>query len=151
MDAQVSRTMNASPERVFAELSDGWTYTSWVVGAMHMRDVDPTWPKEGARLHHRVGVWPIGTSDTTQVLECEPPHRLVLQARGWPAGEARIVFTLEADGAGACTVTMDEWPTHGPGRMMRNALGSALIRQRNRETLERLACRVENRPLDQPA
>ena len=139
-----------TPERVFAELSDGWMYTAWVVGASHMRDVDSTWPQPGAHLHHTVGTWPLGVSDTTEVLESEPPHRLVLQARAWPTGEARIVLTIEADPDG-CTVTMEEWPTNGTARILHNPLGSALIRRRNREALDRLAALVENRPQHQPA
>lgn len=145
MDARVSRIMRASPERVFAELSDGWSYTGWVVGATHIRNVDRNWPEPGARLHHSVGAWPMGVADSTQVVECEAPRHLVLQARAWPAGEARIVLTIEPASEG-CEVTMNEWPTHGPGRVLHNRLGQALLRRRNRETLLRLACRVENRP-----
>ena len=44
---EVSRQVTASPERVFAELADGWTYVGWVVGATHVRDVDDTWPQPG--------------------------------------------------------------------------------------------------------
>jgi uncharacterized protein YndB with AHSA1/START domain len=141
--------MRVSPERVFAELSDGWMFTAWVVGTSHMRDVDDNWPEPGSRLHHRLGMWPFGISDSTLVVEHEPPHRLVLQARAWPAGEGRIELTVEPDDAG-CTVTMDEWATDGPARITHNPLGYWLIRRRNTETLDRLAALVERRPLHQP-
>jgi uncharacterized protein YndB with AHSA1/START domain len=147
---RVSRTMRVTPERVFAELSDGWMFTIWVVGTSHMRDVDANWPQPGARLHHRLGAWPFGISDSTMVLECDPPHRLVLQARAWPAGEARIVLAIEPHPDG-CKITMDEWPTNGPARIAHNPLGYWLIRRRNTETLQRLACLVENRRQYQPA
>ncbi|WP_324188972.1 SRPBCC family protein [Nocardia farcinica] len=45
----------ADIERAFAVLSDGWLYAGWVVGASHIRDVDPDWPGVGSRIHHSVG------------------------------------------------------------------------------------------------
>ncbi|MEE3920737.1 hypothetical protein V2I01_28445 [Micromonospora sp. BRA006-A] len=67
-------------------LADGWTYSDWVVGTAHVRDVDDTWPRVGSRLHHRAGPWPFSLQDKSTVLECRAPHRLVLRAGLWPAG-----------------------------------------------------------------
>lgn len=39
--ATVSRTVHASPEKVFAVLGDGWLYGLWVVAASRIRDVEP--------------------------------------------------------------------------------------------------------------
>jgi uncharacterized protein YndB with AHSA1/START domain len=144
--AEVTKHIAAAPERVWAELSDGWMFTGWVVGATHIRGVDEGWPEPGTRLHHQVGAWPLVLSDTTQVLECEEPSRLVLQARAWPVGEARVVLTLEADGDGTL-VRMAERPTHGLAKALHTPLQDALLRRRNTESLERLACIAENRPL----
>ncbi|PZS20332.1 MAG: polyketide cyclase [Pseudonocardiales bacterium] len=152
--------MAVTPERLWAELSDAWTFTGWVVGASHIRGVDGSWPAVGARLHHQVGVWPLVVSDSTAVIESDPPRRLVLQARAWPAGEARVELTVTADGTGSM-VRMAEWPTHGPGRWLHNPLQDALLRRRNIESLQRLADIAQNRSdprlrgtqrgLDQPA
>lgn len=87
---EVRRLVHAPPSAVWAVLSNGWLYPSWVVGASRMRAVDPAWPRVGARLHHSVGAWPLLISDSTSVVESVPEQRLVLQARGWPLGEARI-------------------------------------------------------------
>jgi uncharacterized protein YndB with AHSA1/START domain len=144
--AEVSKRMGASPERVWAELSDGWMFTGWVVGASHIRGVDPGWPQPGTRLHHQVGAWPITVNDTTQSIEADPPHRLVLQARAWPVGEARIVLTLTPDGDGTI-VEMTEWPTDGSAKWLHSPVQDALLKKRNVESLERLACLVENRPI----
>lgn len=144
--AEVTKHIAAPPDRVWAELSDGWMFTGWVVGATHIRDVDGAWPAAGARLHHQVGAWPLVLSDTTQVLECEQPRRLVLQARAWPMGEARVVLILEPDGDGTL-VRMSEWPTHGLAKATHTRLQDALLRRRNTESLERLACIAEKRPL----
>src|ERR671933_372953 len=104
---EVTRKVDAPPERVWAVLSDGWLYPSWVVGASRMRAVSDNWPDVGARLHHSAGVWPAVVNDETIVLESEPPRRLKLQAKGWPAGEATIEVRIESDGS-ECKVTMLE-------------------------------------------
>ena len=145
----VSRDVAATPERVWAVLADGWLYAGWVVGASRMRDVDADWPAPGARLHHSVGVWPLLINDTTSVLESDPAQRLVLQARAWPAGEARIELTLEplddVNGRPGCRVTMAEAPTNGPGRTLHNPVNEMLLLRRNVESLLRLARVAEGR------
>jgi uncharacterized protein YndB with AHSA1/START domain len=145
--AEVSKRINASPERVWVELSDGWMYTGWVVGASHIRGVDGHWPDTGSRLHHEVGAWPLTVRDSTQVIESVPAQRLVLQARAWPAGEARIELSLEPDGTGTI-VRMVEYPTNGAAKVLHNPVNEAILTKRNRESLDRLACIAENRPLD---
>lgn len=147
--AEVSKHMAAPPAKVWAELADGWMYTGWVVGATHIRDVDGNWPAVGAELHHQVGAWPLVVSDSTAVVESDPPRRLVLQARAWPMGEAKIVLTVEPDGEGSL-VCMAEAPTDGPGRWLHNPVQDALLRRRNMESLERLASIAENRPSPGP-
>jgi uncharacterized protein YndB with AHSA1/START domain len=144
--AETSKHIAAPPAKVWAELADGWMYTGWVVGATHIRAVDGNWPAVGAELHHQVGAWPMVVSDSTAVVESEPPRRLVLQARAWPVGEARVELTIEADGDGSL-VRMAEAPTDGPGRWLHNPVQEALLRRRNVESLERLACIAENRPM----
>jgi hypothetical protein len=65
---EVTRLVDAPPAEVFATLADGWTYPLWVVGAAHMRAVDPAFPAVGSKLHHSVGLWPLLIEDTTEVL-----------------------------------------------------------------------------------
>lgn len=142
---EVGRRVHASPEQVFAVLSNGWLYPSWVVGASRMRDVEEHWPAVGSRLHHSFGVWPVLLNDSTQVLVCDPPRRLVMQARGWPAGEATVELRITPDGDGS-QVTLLEDATEGPGRLVPQPLRAAAIAPRNRETLRRLAFLAEGRP-----
>jgi uncharacterized protein YndB with AHSA1/START domain len=142
---EIKRLIEATPAQVFAVLSDGWLYPSWVVGASRIRDVDPNWPEVGSRLHHSFGVWPVVVDDTTQVLECDPEHRLVLQARGWPAGEATVTLRLSEDGPGQCLVTITEDVSRGPGRVVPGFLRQPVIGYRNTESLQRLAYLAEGR------
>jgi uncharacterized protein YndB with AHSA1/START domain len=143
------RRFKCSPEQVFAVLNDGWTYPLWVVGASRMRDVDDGWPAPGTRLHHSFGVWPALIDDTTEVLELEPGKRLVLEARGWPIGKARVEITVEANGDGSSLVRITEDATGGPVQLVPEQVRLATIDFRNRETLRRLSYIAEGRASNQ--
>ena len=140
----VSTVIAAPPEQVWKVLADGWLYPLWVVGASTMRQVDDHWPAPGARLHHSVGVWPAMIDDTTSSLACEEGSRLELQARAWPAGEARVVLRLRPV-PGGTEVVMREYADTGPARLVPHLLQAPLIRARNRESLRRLSALAEGR------
>lgn len=137
--AIVEQVMDAPPERVFEVLADGWTYSDWVVGTAHVRGVDDGWPQVGSRLHHRAGPWPFSVTDASQVLACEPPHRLVLRVGIWPAGEGIVDFTLERLDGGRTRVRMGEDFAAGPLRWVWSGINNLVLRPRNKETLSRLS------------
>ena len=145
---EVQRDVRVSPSDVFSVLADGWLYSGWVVGASRIRAVEEHWPSPGAKIHHSVGTWPALIDDTTEVLECVPDQRLVLQARGWPLGEGTVYLDLEevADG---CSVRMQEDATRGPGRFIPKPLRQISILPRNRESLRRLQLIAEGRAAHQ--
>jgi hypothetical protein len=144
MTAVSQRRICAPVGAVQAVLSDGWLWAGWVVGATHIRDVDESWPRVGARLHHRVGAWPVTISDHTEVLAAEPEKLLALRVRAWPAGEGEVRLELRADGDGT-VVVMREKPTSGPVRLLPGLAVNWLLRARNRESLARLASIAERR------
>jgi uncharacterized protein YndB with AHSA1/START domain len=141
----VSREVEASPEAVWRVLADGWAYAQWVVGASRVRAVDHDWPAEGARIHHSFGLWPVVINDTTVVRTSRPAQEIALTARGWPAGEADVVLTIDEDGPGQCTVTIAEDAVSGPGTLVPKPVRQAVIAPRNREALRRLAYLAERR------
>jgi uncharacterized protein YndB with AHSA1/START domain len=143
--ASESRHVDATPERVWAQLADGWIYPVWVVGAAHIRDVDPRWPAPGTKLRHKVGAWPFSVSDETEVVESVAAARLVLRAKAWPLGEAKVIIELTAKDGGTF-VEMREEPISGPGRWINNPLQELGLKLRNRESLARLATLAERRP-----
>jgi uncharacterized protein YndB with AHSA1/START domain len=141
----VTRTVDAPAQAVWDVLADGWFYATWVVGASRVRDVDLSWPAEGARIHHSFGVWPALISDTTHVLRSNAPTELALLAKGWPAGEAEVLITVTPDGQDSCTVAMAEDAVNGPGTLLPRPLRQLAIGPRNVEALRRLAYMDEGR------
>ncbi|GAA0584922.1 SRPBCC family protein [Paractinoplanes ferrugineus] len=137
-------------EQVFAVLSDAWTYSDWVVGTAHIRDVDPGWPAVGTRLHHKAGPWPLSLKDSSTVLEMTPDRHLKLKAGLWPLGEATVDIRLEPAGPGATRVTMSEEFDAGPLQAMRNKVNDLLLHGRNTEALSRLADLAENSRVPAP-
>jgi uncharacterized protein YndB with AHSA1/START domain len=141
---RLERLMDATPDHVWSILCDGWLYPLWVVGASRMREVDDGWPAVGTRLHHSVGSWPLLIDDTTSVLECDPGKKLVLKARAYPAGDAKVVLQLEASGA-KTLVSIDEDAMSGPGRLVPKPARALGLVWRNTEALRRLAYLTERR------
>lgn len=141
------------PERVFEVLSDPFTYQEWVVGTSKIRGADPEYPQVGSRLHHRVGLGPIGVRDHTEVIELEQDRRIVLDAFMRPVARARVRITLEPHEDGTM-VLMEEGPADAWSKLtMGGPLVEPLLRIRNTEALSRLrrvALRGGN-PIDTPA
>jgi uncharacterized protein YndB with AHSA1/START domain len=139
-----ARLINAPVEDVFAVLTDGWSYASWVVGASRIRDVEAGWPEPGHSIHHSVGAWPLLINDTTTVEQYEPLHYLRLRVRAWPTGEGVVEFeATERDGQ--CHLVMREHPAKGPATLLPKPLVDQILHLRNAETLERLALLAEGR------
>ena len=136
--AIVQRTVQASPEQIFAVLADGWTYSDWVVGTVHIRDVDEQWPAVGAELHHKAGPWPLSLHDSSTVLAMVPNRVLKLRAGLWPLGSAVVEIILDPLPGGATRVTMKEDFEAGPLLFLRNKLNDLVLHRRNIESLRRL-------------
>jgi hypothetical protein len=138
------RFIEASPERVFDVLADGWLFPSWVVGASRIRDVGDDWPAVDSKIHHSFGVWPAVIDDTTSVVEWDPPRRAEFVARGWPLGEAHVILAAKAR-KGGCVVRMEEYASAGPGTVVPAPIMVAMLNVRNTEALQRLAWLAEGR------
>ena len=137
--AIVQRTIQATPDRIFAVLADGWSYSDWVVGTTHIRNVDPHWPAPGSKLHHKAGPWPISLEDTSTVLAMVPDRSLTLKAELWPLGAATVRIDLEPAGPTATRVIMHEDFHAGPLQWAKNKVNDLILHRRNLESLRRLA------------
>ena len=146
--AIVQRTVQAPPEKVFAVLADGWTYSDWVVGTAHIRDVDPSWPAPGSKLHHKAGPWPLSIKDSSTVVSMMPDRELILMVGLWPLGQARVRFLLEPVGATATRIVMEEDFEAGPLLAVRNKINDLILHRRNLESLLRLSDIATRSPVD---
>lgn len=135
----VERVIKAPPERVFAVLADGWSYSDWVVGTAHIRGVDPGWPEPGTKLYYQAGLCPLTISDTTLVLESQPPVRLVLRPRLRVLGHLTVRFDLAPVDTDATRVTLTENIEQGPVRWLWTKAYDLAMHARNVEALRRLA------------
>lgn len=142
--SQIETSVDVPPDQVWEVLADGWLFPLWVVGATRMRAVDEDWPRPGAQLHHSVGTWPLVVNDTTEVLECRPPHQLRLRARAWPGGSAEVLLELEPTAHGT-RVRISEDAVSGPGRLVPGPVRQPMLRWRNNEALRRLRLLCEGR------
>ncbi|MFD8493790.1 SRPBCC family protein [Amycolatopsis sp. NPDC059657] len=140
---EVSRVAEAPPEAVFAVLADGWSYAGWVVGASHIRSVDPGWPSAGSRIHHSVGSWPLLLQDVTRVTTVEQDVSISLEARALPLGAAEVRITLDPRDGGRTLITMVEYVVRGPGKLLPTAIQALVLGPRNLESLARLAAMAE--------
>lgn len=142
--------IHASPEEVFAVLADPQCYPRWVVGAAGIREADEAFPAVGARFHHKVGSWPVGLNDHTEVTEVEPPRRIVLKAKARPLGTASIAIDLR-ESAGGTELRIEEVPGDRLTSLLAgNPLADTALRVRNAEALARLKRLVEGVPEGEP-
>lgn len=142
--------IDAAPEAVFAVLSDPYRYPEWVVGAAEVRDHDENFPAAGSRFHHKVGSRPANVKDHTEVLEADPPNRLVLKAKARPLGTATIALDLRQS-AGGTELRMEERPGDRLTSLVAgNPISDTVLRVRNAEALSRLKRLVEGGPGGEP-
>jgi hypothetical protein len=132
----------ASPDDVWAVLSDGWVFPLWVVGASRIRAVDADWPNEGSRIHHSVGLWPLLLNDETRSLSCHPGRELRLEARALPLGRAEVLIRLH-DLPRGCRIEIIEHFVSVPLRAIPPAAQHVAVHPRNVESLRRLAFLAE--------
>ena len=127
----------ATPERVFAVLSDPRSYEYWVVGSKEIRHWDTTFPAKGTSFHHTFLIGPLPVRDFTTVLEVDAPRRLKLRARAWPTGVAHVTLEL-APKDGGTEVSITEVPVEGVAAKLHNPIQDKLVQLRNVESLRRL-------------
>lgn len=135
---EVVRHAAVTPAQVFAVIEDGWSFAGWVVGASHIRSVDPDWPAVGSRIHHSVGPWPVSIKDVTEVEAIEKNAMIEMKARAWPVGAARVRLTVAPAGIDGSEIRLEELVEEGPAAMLPRMAQGALLRPRNKESLRRL-------------
>jgi uncharacterized protein YndB with AHSA1/START domain len=125
----------AEPAAVFAVIADPETYPRWLLGAQRIRHVDDTFPRPGAKFDHSVGASPTySVDDSSEVLEVEPEHRLVLRVHVGPM-DGSVEFVVERAAAGSLVIFREA--PDGWARLAMPAL-RLVLRGRNAESLRRM-------------
>jgi uncharacterized protein YndB with AHSA1/START domain len=137
--AIVERVIPATQEQIFAVLADGWSYSDWVVGTVHIRSVQDEFPAPGSVLRHKVGPWPLSLHDNTKIIACDRPRRLAMEARIRPLGVATVTLEVTAIDERHSKVTMREEFAAGPLQWIQNKINDLVLHQRNKESLSRLS------------
>ena len=137
-------TIDAPPESVWEVLADAHSYDEWVVGTRRIRRADAAWPAVGSRLHHTVGIGPLTLRDSSEVLESDPPRRLVLRAKVRSIGVLRVEIDLKPVGERGTHLTLQEYVEGGPLRLA-GPLGDAGAQGRMELGVRRLKDLVEAR------
>jgi uncharacterized protein YndB with AHSA1/START domain len=125
------------PEEVFDHITDPWEYPKWLLGASKMRRVDDSWPAVGSNFHHTVGWGPMKVSDRSEIVEIDPPRKLVLYVKATPLVQGKVTFTLE-EVDGGTLLTLQEEPALPIGNLVRPVLDPA-THARNKRSLHQLA------------
>jgi uncharacterized protein YndB with AHSA1/START domain len=125
------------PDEVFEHLLNPWEYPKWLLGASDMRAVDDDWPAVGSNFHHRVGWGPVKVNDRSQIVEIDPPRKLVLYVKATPLVQGEVTFTLE-EVDGGTLLTLQEEPAIPAGNLARPVLDPA-THARNKRSLHQLA------------
>lgn len=143
--------IKASIEKVFAVLSDPWSYAYWVVGSDKIREADAEWPEIGAEFKHTVGVWPFKTRDHSYVEEVKQPTTLQLRVKARPFVTARVWMDLTKNGSGT-HVAMYESAADPLSKLALNRITQPLVKLRNDQALRRLRDLAEGKkPIPTPA
>ena len=136
--------VSASPEEVWAVISDPTTYPDWLVGAQRIRGVDAAFPAPGAEFRHSVGPTEGATiDDTTEAVAAEPPYRLALEVHVGPF--RADVEMLVVPGAAGTEIRFTEQPK-GAWVALTPVL-RPVLHARNAESLRRLAQRFDPTPV----
>jgi uncharacterized protein YndB with AHSA1/START domain len=137
----------ASPQAVFAVLSDPRSFARWVVGSREIRRADPAWPAVGTAFDHRVGIRPFTLSDSSEVVQCEAPELLQLLVKARPFSRAYVTLSLEPSNGGT-RLSMDERAADKRSLLLFNPLTDPLVHLRNNVSLRRLKALSEgNEPI----
>jgi Polyketide cyclase / dehydrase and lipid transport len=136
--------IGASPERVFAVLSEPRSFARWVVGSREIRRADPGWPKVGTAFDHRVGIRPFTLADSSEVVQCDAPSLLKLLVKARPFSRAYVTLSLQPLDGGT-RLSMDEFAADAGSRLFFNPLTDPLVHLRNNVSLRRLKALAEGK------
>ena len=139
---EISKTINAAVEAVWAELERVEKHSEWMTDAIDVRFDDEQRRGVGTRITVATKVGPFRTADRMEFVRWDPLAAMGVRHRGLIGGEG--VFTLTANDDATTTVTWREdleFPWY-LGRSLGAWLARPVLRHIWRGNLENLAARL---------
>lgn len=137
---RVATTLEAPPERVWAELEDIGSHVTWMADAVAIRFLSDQRQGQGTRFECDTRVGPITLTDVMEITEWAPGRAMGVDHLGVVGGTGR--FTLTPAGAGRTRFQWEEqlrFPRWMGGRLGASLGRPALawIWRRNLRSLQR--------------
>jgi uncharacterized protein YndB with AHSA1/START domain len=134
---EATRELAASPEALWATVSDPQTWDKWFTVHERWLQEPPATLTQGAKLTAKIVMLGMANKIEWAIQEVDAPTRLTMSGTGMAGVKAQFVFTIEPSGGGSkFTVTGDF-----EGALIKGALAKAIekdgIKQLDK-TLERL-------------
>jgi len=142
--------VKASPQDVWAVLSDPYAYPRWVVGSQVTVSADADWPRPGAEFRVKVGLGPLSYTDRTVCRAVNAEQHIALHAGGGGVAGADVDITIAPAGSGT-QVSLDERPGGISAPLRKLAPLQWMIKVRNVESLRRFKQIAESTGRARPA
>jgi uncharacterized protein YndB with AHSA1/START domain len=133
----------ATPDEVFAVLSDRTRYGDWVVGTQKTVPAHGDWPEPGSALRYST-VGPLPLRDETVVLAADEPSRLVLRTKAGPFPDGEVVLEILPEDGGS-RVRLQEGVANPVLNLLLGPVGHFLLARRNDIALGKLRRIAEGR------
>jgi carbon monoxide dehydrogenase subunit G len=119
---EASKNLSASPDAVWATVSDPQTWDKWF--SIHERWIDepPATLTEGAKLTAKIMMLGMANKLEWTVKHVDAPNKLVLGGTGMAGVKAEFTFTIEPDGSGSTLSLAGDFE----GALIKGALGKAV-------------------------
>ncbi|MDT5013898.1 MAG: hypothetical protein QOD39_58 [Mycobacterium sp.] len=119
---EATRELSASPEALWATVSDPQTWDKWFTVHDRWLDDPPATLTPGAKLTAKVVMLNMANKIEWTIVSVDAPHKLVLGGEGMAGVKAQFGFSIEPAGSGSkFTVTGDF-----EGALIKGALGKAV-------------------------
>ena len=140
---EVTTTIDAPPEAVWARIEDVGTHVDWMADAEAIRFTSNQTSGVGTTFDCDTKVGPLKLTDAMAITEWDPGRSMGVRHEGLVTGEGR--FTLTAVGAGQTEFAWAErlrfpWWMGGP---VGGAIGAPVLKAIWRKNLKRLKALVE--------
>ncbi|TSD99292.1 SRPBCC family protein [Skermania sp. ID1734] len=134
---EASKKLNATPEAIWATVSDTSTWDKWFTIHEKWMEEPPTQLAVGSKLVAKIVMLGMANKIEWTVQEVDAPHKLVLGGTGMAGVKVEFTFQITPDGEGSVFSASGDFE----GALIKGALGKAVEKDGMKQidkTLEQL-------------